>query len=245
VWGQVRARWSANVAPPQPAAPSSASTKAPTVTATVTATASALPPAKVPDITTSVTAGATAPTPTPATTPTPTETAAASKSQPVVPKTSKKTEEKPKIDPRVMEMKGRIEEDLDRSNLSDKVQVRAAGNSLILTGRLGPIVHQRLMRRLEQLPSDVKIEDNIEYAPDAANETVPDLNGKCLLVVNSNPPGAEVYVDGRPTGLVTPARVRLEPGQHAVKLMLAGHEAVRRVIEAQADKIVRLNPPIN
>jgi hypothetical protein len=44
------------------------------------------------------------------------------------------------------------------------------------------------------------------------------------FAITSHPQGAQIYVDGRPTGLVTPARVqRLTPGLHSVQLELAGY----------------------
>ncbi len=44
-----------------------------------------------------------------------------------------------------------------------------------------------------------------------------------LVVVNSTPPGAEVTVDGRPTGRVTPAQFAVEKGSHTVLLRKQGY----------------------
>jgi len=44
-----------------------------------------------------------------------------------------------------------------------------------------------------------------------------------LLVVNSTPPGAEVVIDGRPTGRVTPAQFAVEKGNHTALLRRQGY----------------------
>ncbi|HKP57539.1 MAG TPA: PEGA domain-containing protein [Polyangiales bacterium] len=44
------------------------------------------------------------------------------------------------------------------------------------------------------------------------------------FTVTTSPPGAEIHVDGRPTGRVTPERVSgFTPGLHAIELKLPGH----------------------
>jgi eukaryotic-like serine/threonine-protein kinase len=44
-----------------------------------------------------------------------------------------------------------------------------------------------------------------------------------VLAVNSNPPGANVYVDGRDMGKMTPAQVSVEKGNHVVLVRKAGY----------------------
>ena len=44
-----------------------------------------------------------------------------------------------------------------------------------------------------------------------------------LVVVNSTPPGAQVIIDGRPTGRVTPAQFSVEKGSHTVLLRKQGY----------------------
>jgi hypothetical protein len=52
-----------------------------------------------------------------------------------------------------------------------------------------------------------------------------------LLQVHSQPPGARVVLDGRDTGLVTPASVTLgEPHPREVELRLDGHETAREPV---------------
>jgi hypothetical protein len=44
-----------------------------------------------------------------------------------------------------------------------------------------------------------------------------------LVVVNSTPPGAEVIIDGKPTGRVTPGQFAVEKGSHTVLLRKQGY----------------------
>jgi hypothetical protein len=44
-----------------------------------------------------------------------------------------------------------------------------------------------------------------------------------LVVVNSTPPGAEVIIDGKPTGKVTPAQFAVEKGSHTIFLRKQGY----------------------
>ena len=43
------------------------------------------------------------------------------------------------------------------------------------------------------------------------------------LVVKSDPPGANIYVDGRDVGTKTPAQISLDKGQHVVLVRMAGY----------------------
>jgi serine/threonine protein kinase len=49
--------------------------------------------------------------------------------------------------------------------------------------------------------------------------------------VDTMPKGAEILVDGTPTGKTTPSRVELPTGLHTVTLRLAGFKEVRRAVE--------------
>ncbi len=44
-----------------------------------------------------------------------------------------------------------------------------------------------------------------------------------LMVVNSTPPGANIVIDGKPTGKVTPAQFAVEKGSHTVFLRKQGY----------------------
>jgi hypothetical protein len=50
--------------------------------------------------------------------------------------------------------------------------------------------------------------------------------------VNSDPAGAEIFVDGNSTGNFTPARVELPAGTHTVTLKLSGYRLAKRPVSA-------------
>jgi serine protease Do len=50
--------------------------------------------------------------------------------------------------------------------------------------------------------------------------------------VNSSPSGAEIFVDGIPTGQVTPARVQIPAGTHIIALRLNGYQVAKRGVQA-------------
>ncbi len=57
------------------------------------------------------------------------------------------------------------------------------------------------------------------------------------IALVSDPPGAAVFVDGRPLeGVVTSATLRLEPGVHMIEVRLEGHESVRQEVIAEAGR---------
>ncbi|NTU48418.1 MAG: PEGA domain-containing protein [Syntrophobacteraceae bacterium] len=60
------------------------------------------------------------------------------------------------------------------------------------------------------------------------------------LAINSNPPGAQVYVDETPKG-VTPLRVKASPGKHAVRLTLANHQEWEGKVQVEEGKEHPLN----
>jgi hypothetical protein len=52
------------------------------------------------------------------------------------------------------------------------------------------------------------------------------------LEVTSEPPGAAISLDGRPTGLTTPASIQVGPGPHTLVFDLAGYQSLTRDVTA-------------
>jgi PEGA domain-containing protein len=50
--------------------------------------------------------------------------------------------------------------------------------------------------------------------------------------VNSTPEGAEIFIDGAPTGQVSPARVQVSAGTHIIALRLNGYQVAKRGVQA-------------
>jgi len=59
--------------------------------------------------------------------------------------------------------------------------------------------------------------------------------------VDSTPPGAEISVDGIPTGKQTPARVEITSGIHTIVLKKDGFQLSRRPVELTEGGTVSVN----
>lgn len=62
--------------------------------------------------------------------------------------------------------------------------------------------------------------------------------------ISTNPPGAEIDVDGTPTGDVTPARIQIASGTHVVVLRLNGYQQARRIVQASEGGTVTIDQPL-
>ena len=61
---------------------------------------------------------------------------------------------------------------------------------------------------------------------------VPSLCGSCTVAVASDPAGAEIFVDGRRTGIMTPSEIScLSPGPHRIACSLMGYYPDAQVIQ--------------
>ncbi len=62
--------------------------------------------------------------------------------------------------------------------------------------------------------------------------------------ISTNPPGAEIVIDGTPTGDVTPARVQITSGTHVVVMRLNGYQQARRIVQASEGGTVTIDQPL-
>jgi serine/threonine-protein kinase len=83
----------------------------------------------------------------------------------------------------------------------------AAGNHMIVFTKAGYLPQSRL------------VESVTGRSVDVTAELTPALS---TLVITSNPQGANVWVDGKDTGTVTPAQITVEKGPHRVMVKKAG-----------------------
>jgi PEGA domain len=94
----------------------------------------------------------------------------------------------------------------------------APGDHLLAVSKPG-FVEQRV-------PFNVEAGASVRLPPVQLQRVAPQETG---FSVESNPPGAQIWVDGRPSGASTPARVvPLQPGSHALRLELEGHVSVEQ-----------------
>jgi hypothetical protein len=83
----------------------------------------------------------------------------------------------------------------------------AAGNHMIVFTKAG------------YLPQSRMVESVTGKSMDVTAELTPALS---TLVVTSNPQGANVWIDGKDSGMVTPAQLTVEKGPHRVMVKKAG-----------------------
>jgi serine/threonine protein kinase len=85
----------------------------------------------------------------------------------------------------------------------------------------------------------VQVKDNIQTQLDV---TLKEKNTVHVAwaQVDSNPKGAEIFLDGTSTGEVTPARVQMPAGLHTVMVRMNGYQPVRRTVQASEGGTVSL-----
>jgi serine/threonine-protein kinase len=92
----------------------------------------------------------------------------------------------------------------------------------------------------EAYAGNIQIKDNIQTQLNAAL-TEKSASRVAWAQVNSNPKGAEIFIDGNPTGQVTPARVQLPSGLHTVTLRLNGYQQARRPVQVSEGGTVTID----
>jgi serine/threonine protein kinase len=89
----------------------------------------------------------------------------------------------------------------------------------------------------------VQVKDNVQTQ---LNIALAERNGNRVAwaQVESDPKGAEILVDGIPTGEVTPARVQVPSGTHHIILKLDGYQQVRRTFQVTEGGSVLISGPL-
>ncbi len=64
--------------------------------------------------------------------------------------------------------------------------------------------------------------------------TAPTVDSTVRIRINSEPPGATVFLNGKREGKETPAQFELSPGTHQLELELKGHEPFRKEIKVES-----------
>jgi eukaryotic-like serine/threonine-protein kinase len=92
----------------------------------------------------------------------------------------------------------------------------------------------------EAYAGSIQVKDNIQTQLDAT------LNEKSVTRVawaqiNTDPKGAEILVDGTPTGQFTPARVQVSAGMHNVTIQLNGYQQAKRTVQVSEGGTVTID----
>ena len=86
------------------------------------------------------------------------------------------------------------------------------------------------MTGYEPYAGNVQVKDNIQTQLDVPMREK--SNSRVAWAqVDSNPKGAEIFVDGTTTGQVTPARIQISSGIHTIMVKLNGYQQVRRTFQ--------------
>jgi serine/threonine-protein kinase len=67
---------------------------------------------------------------------------------------------------------------------------------------------------------------------------------KATLAISSDPTGANIEVDGIPTGKVTPAQITVDPGQHKVAVRKQGYRWAETLADAGPGQILNFSPQL-
>jgi hypothetical protein len=135
--------------------------------------------------------------------------------------------------------------ELTGNPLASKVTIQAAGRNITVSGKLTLAEHRELLSHLRSVPNGIHVVDEIEYAEDLGSSPVSTASPAAAAAsvgwiwVRSDPLGARILVDGAETGLRTPARLELQPGQHEVQLVRRGFGAAHRSVTVDAGQTIR------
>ena len=92
-----------------------------------------------------------------------------------------------------------------------------------------------------QLPGHAPTRQKVVLEVDRPRKAVTvKLQRKGVVKVSSDPPGAQVLVDGKKVGK-TPGRLLMLPGARALQLRLAGHVTVNRSVKVELGKVLELS----
>ena len=104
--------------------------------------------------------------------------------------------------------------------------------------------HYDLVLRLpgyDPYVGEVQVKDNVQTTLDAELKERAQSAHVAWAQVSTTPEGAEIIVDGNPTGQVSPSRVQIPSGTHVIALKLNGFQVVRRGVEASEGGTVTIN----
>jgi cytoskeletal protein RodZ len=136
----------------------------------------------------------------------------------------------------------RLRNELAMLSLAEKVKVQVTANALTLSGRVTPREHLMLLNRLHWVPANVRVVDDLEYM--RGLEAAPATASVGWVWVRSEPPGAEILVDGADSRLRTPARVEIPQGVHQVRLILKGFPVSERTVLVQPGQTMLFTQPL-
>jgi hypothetical protein len=82
----------------------------------------------------------------------------------------------------------------------------------------------------EAYASPVQVKDNVQTQLSISLQEKSTTH-VAWVQVNTNPKGAEILVDGNPSGQVTPARVQIPSGIRTITIKANGFQPLKRVVQ--------------
>jgi serine/threonine protein kinase len=163
-----------------------------------------------------------------------------------------------------------IDDYLANAGLTDAVQIRAAGDTLTLSGKLTSQEYGGLMANLRDLPAGVHIVDHIEFVSDSpapqnssatpprasaatqveaasatASANAPAAGAVPVLSVTSQPPGANIFVNGQRQATQTPTTLNLPAGTYRIAVTKPGFEPYTSPVEIRAGEPAHLDAELS
>ena len=96
----------------------------------------------------------------------------------------------------------------------------------------------------EAYAGSVQVKDNIQTRLEDVELREKSTSRVAWAQVETTPPGAEILVDGNPTGQTTPARVQVPAGMHTIVLRLNGYAQAKRIVQASVGGTVNIQEPL-
>jgi len=98
------------------------------------------------------------------------------------------------------------------------------------------------MSGYEAYAGHIQVKDNIQTTLDVELKQKQEQQARVAWAqVTSTPEGAEIFIDGVPTGQVSPARVQVPTGSHIIALRLNGYQVARRGVQASEGGTLNVN----
>ncbi len=148
------------------------------------------------------------------------------------------------LSPAVAEYKDQILQIATERHLRDRLSVKGSGMTLRLSGKLRPAEHSELLKFLRSAPVGIQVIDDIRF-DDTANtasssdpskqqpaQAQPPAQG---LSVTSEPPGADIFINGDKQSGQTPMTLPLKPGKYNVVLRFPGYDAYSGSVQVGDD----------
>jgi serine/threonine protein kinase len=148
------------------------------------------------------------------------------------------------LSPTAAEYKNQILQIADQRDFRTRLSIKGSGMTLMLAGKLRPSEHSELLKFLRNAPSGIQVIDDIQYdtfnsAPSSGNLSKPQpIQPQPIeqgLLVISDPPGADVFLNGDKQPNQTPLSLPLKPGKYNIVLRLPGYEAYSGSVQVRDD----------